>query len=53
MRDVQTGRQQLDAGVDVNVVNGSATIGDGGNTASSPGLQALWLPVAERSDRYF
>ena len=33
MRDVQTVQQELDAGVDVDVVNGRAANGDGGNTA--------------------
>ena len=32
MRDVQAVRQELDAGVDVDVVNGRAENGDGGNT---------------------
>ncbi len=33
MRDVQTVQQELDAGVDVDVLNGRAANGDGGNTA--------------------
>jgi ankyrin repeat protein len=33
MRDVQAIRQELHAGVDVDVVNGRAANGDGGNTA--------------------
>src|SRR5262245_19933352 len=33
MRDVETVRQELDAGVDVDVPNGRAANGDGGNTA--------------------
>jgi ankyrin repeat protein len=33
MRDVQTVQRELDAGVDVDVLNGRAANGDGGNTA--------------------
>jgi ankyrin repeat protein len=33
MRDVQAVQQELDAGVDVDVLNGRAANGDGGNTA--------------------
>jgi ankyrin repeat protein len=33
MRDVQTVQQELDAGVEVDVLNGRAANGDGGNTA--------------------
>src|SRR5262245_55234639 len=33
VRDLEAVRQQLAAGVDVNVVNGRASNGDGGNTA--------------------
>lgn len=33
MRDAETVKQELDAGVDVDVLNGRAANGDGGNTA--------------------
>ena len=42
MRDVQTVRHELDAGVDVDVVNGRAENGDGGNTALWFAAQGPW-----------
>ena len=49
MRDVQAVRQELAAGVDVDVVNGRAENGDGGNTAlwfAAQGPQANGVDVA-------
>jgi ankyrin repeat protein len=42
MRDVQAVRQELAAGVDVDVVNGRAENGDGGNTALWFAAQGPW-----------
>jgi ankyrin repeat protein len=42
MRDVQTIRQELAAGIDVNIVNGRAENGDGGNTALWFAAQGPW-----------
>ncbi len=42
MRDVQGVRQELAAGVDVDVVNGRAENGDGGNTALWFAAQGPW-----------
>lgn len=42
MRDVQAVRQELVASVDVNVVNGRAANGDGGNTALWFAAQGPW-----------
>ncbi len=42
MRDVEAVRQQLAAGVDVDVVNGRAENGDGGNTALWFAAQGPW-----------
>jgi ankyrin repeat protein len=42
MRDVQSVRQELAAGVDVDTVNGRAANGDGGNTALWFAAQGPW-----------
>jgi uncharacterized protein len=42
MRDVEAVRQELAAGVDVDVVNGRAENGDGGNTALWFAAQGPW-----------
>lgn len=42
MRDVDAVRRELDAGVDVDVVNGRAANGDGGNTALWFAAQGPW-----------
>src|SRR5688500_3481788 len=42
MRDVEAVRQELAAGVDVDVVNGRAETGDGGNTALWFAAQGPW-----------
>jgi ankyrin repeat protein len=42
MRDVQAVRHELDAGVDVDAVNGRAANGDGGNTALWFAAQGPW-----------
>jgi ankyrin repeat protein len=42
MRDVEGVRRELAAGVDVNVVNGRAVNGDGGNTALWFAAQGPW-----------
>jgi hypothetical protein len=42
MRDVATVQQQLAAGIDVNLVNGRATNGDGGNTALGFAAHGPW-----------
>ncbi|MBM81778.1 MAG: hypothetical protein CMJ78_14465 [Planctomycetaceae bacterium] len=54
MRDVETVKQELEAGVDVDALNGRATNGDGGNTAlwfaaqgpSPGGLEVARLLIA-------
>jgi ankyrin repeat protein len=51
MRDVETVRRELDAGVHVDVLNGRATNGDGGNTAlwfAAQGAAPDGLEVARR-----
>jgi len=42
MRDVRTVQQQLDSGVDVDVISGRAPNGDGGNTALWFAAQGPW-----------